>query len=118
MVRIRSKETWTPEMKYIVLALSFILAGCSTKTATETIVDESLKHINEVLDYADNNIADTPDTVFLKEELRACKVQLISCNNSCKAELKAEKNSTAYWKLACSALVSALVFLGYMLIRK
>lgn len=105
-------------MKYIIIALLFVLMGCSTKTPTETIVDESLKHINEVLDYADNNIADTPDTVFLKEELRACKVQLISCNNSCKAELKAEKNSTAYWKLACGALVGALVALFYFFIRK
>lgn len=118
MVRIRSKETWTSEMKYVVLALLFILAGCSTKTATETIVSESVNRIDQVIDYANNNIPDTHDTVFLKEELKACRVSLISCDQSCKAELKAEKNNTAYWKLACGALVGALVFLGYILIRK
>ena len=105
-------------MRYIIIALLFVLMGCSTKTPTETIVSESVNRIDQVIDYANNNIPDTSDTVFLKEELKACRVSLISCDQSCKAELQAEKNNTAYWKLACSALFSALVFLGYMLIRK
>ena len=73
--------------RIIILAITIscilMLSGCSTKTPTETIVSESVKHIDGVLDYAENNIADTPDTVFLKEELKACKVQLISCDKSC-----------------------------------
>lgn len=105
-------------MRYVIIVLLFLLVGCTTKTATETIVSESVKHIDEVLDYAENNIVDTPDTVFLKEELKACKVQLISCDKSCGAELKAEKNNTAYWKLACGALVGAVVALFYFLFRK
>lgn len=105
-------------MKYLIVALLFILSACSTKTATETIVSESVNRIDQVIDYANNNISDTPDTVFLKEELKACRVSLISCDQSCKAELKAEKNNTAYWKLACGALVGALVALFYFFIRK
>jgi hypothetical protein len=105
-------------MKYIIIALLFVLMGCSTKTPTETIVSESVNRIDQVIDYANNNIPDTPDTVFLKEELKACRVSLISCDQSCKAELKAEKNNTAYWKLACGALVGALVALFYFFIRK
>ena len=105
-------------MKYIIIALLFVLMGCSTKTPTETIVSESVNRIDQVIDYANNNIQDTPDTVFLKEELKACRVSLISCDQSCKAELKAEKNNTAYWKLACGALVGALVALFYFFIRK
>lgn len=98
-------------MRYLVLCL--LLIGCATKTPTETIVSESVNRIDQVIDYADANIADTPDTVFLKEELKACRVSLISCDQSCKAELKAEKNNTAYWKLACGALVGLLVALFY-----
>lgn len=105
-------------MRYIIIALLFVLMGCSIKTPTETIVSESVNRIDQVIDYANNNIQDTPDTVFLKEELKACRVSLISCDQSCKAELKAEKNNTAYWKLACGALVSALVALFYFFIRK
>lgn len=105
-------------MKYIIIALLFVLMGCSTKTPTETIVSESVNRIDQVIDYANNNIPDTPDTVFLKEELKACRVSLISCDQSCKAELKAEKNNTAYWKLACGALFGALVALFYFFIRK
>lgn len=104
-------------MKYLIVALLFILSACSTKTPTETIVSESVNRIDQVIDYA-NNIQDTPDTVFLKEGLKACRVSLISCDQSCKAELKAEKNNTAYWKLACGALVGALVALFYFFIRK
>lgn len=105
-------------MKYVIVALLFVLMGCSAKTPTETIVSESVNRIDQVIDYANNNIPDTPDTVFLKEELKACRVSLISCDQSCKAELKAEKNNTAYWKLACGALIGALVALFYFFIRK
>lgn len=104
-------------MKYVLLIL-FILTGCSAKTSTETIVSESIKHIDEVLDYANNNIVDTPDTVFLKEELKACKVQLISCDKSCGAELKAEKNNTAYWKLATLFSISGFLVLLLWILRK
>lgn len=96
-------------MRYIVFALLFVLLGCSTKTSTETIVSESIKHIDEVLDYANNNIADTPDTVFLKEELKACKVQLISCDKSSGAELATCKAETDYWRLATFGLVLLIV---------
>ena len=105
-------------MRYVIIVLLFVLMGCSTKTPTETIVSESVNRIDQVIDYANNNIPDTPDTVFLKEELKACRVSLISCDQSCKAELKAEKNNTAYWKLACGALVGAVVALFYFLFRK
>lgn len=105
-------------MRYIVVALLFLLFGCSTKTPTETIVSESVSRIDQVIDYADANIADTPDTVFLKEELKACRVSLISCDQSCKAELKAEKNNTAYWKLACGALVGFLLIILYAIFKK
>lgn len=105
-------------MKHLIIALLFILAGCSTKTPTETIVSEAVADIDEFLEYADKNIADTPDTVPLKDKLKSCRVSLISCEQSYTAELQAEKNNTAYWKLACGALFGALVFLAYLFIRK
>lgn len=105
-------------MKYIIIALSFVLMGCSTKTPTETIVSESVNRIDQVIDYADANIADTPDTVFLKEELKACRVSLISCDQSCRAEIQKEENNTAYWKLATFFAVSVCIALLVWICRK
>lgn len=105
-------------MRYVIIALLFVLVGCSAKTPTETIVSESVNRIDQVIDYANNNIPDTPDTVFLKEELKACRVSLISCDQSCKAELKAEKNNTAYWKLAAIFATGAFVALLVWTFRK
>lgn len=105
-------------MKYAFISLLFILTGCSAKTSTETIVSESIKHIDEVIDYANNNIIDTPDTVFLKEELKACRVSLISCDQSCRAEIQKEKNNTAYWKLATFFAVSVCIALLVWICRK
>ena len=94
-------------MRYLILCL--LLIGCTTKTPTETIVSESVNHIDQVIDYADANIADTPDTVFLKEELKACRVSLISCEQSYKAELATCKAETDYWRLATFGLVLLIV---------
>ena len=103
-------------MRYLILCL--LLIGCGTKTPTETIVSESVNRIDQVIDYADANIPDTPDTVFLKEELKACRVSLISCDKSCGAELKAEKNNTAYWKLATLFSISGFIVLLLWVLRK
>lgn len=105
-------------MKYLIIALLFVLTGCSTKTPTETIVGEAVADIDEFLEYADKNIADTPDTVPLKNKLKSCRVSLISCEQSYTAELQAEKNNTAYWKLACGALFGALMVVVYLFIRR
>ena len=105
-------------MKKFIVALSFVLTGCSTKTATETIVDEAIKDIDQFIEYVDKNIADTPETVLLKDKVKSCRTTLVSCEQSCDAEIRAEKNNTAYWKLACGSLFGALLVLAYLFIRK
>ena len=96
-------------MRYFIIALLFVLMGCSTKTPTETIVSESVNRIDQVIDYANNNIQDTPDTVFLKEELKACRVSLISCDQSCSAEISTCKAQTDYWRLSTFGLLLLIV---------
>jgi hypothetical protein len=105
-------------MKYLIAVLLVILTGCSAKTATETIVEEAIKDIDQFIEYADKNIADTPETVLLKDKVKSCRTTLVSCEQSCDAEIRAEKNNTAYWKLACGSLFGALLVLVYLFIRK
>lgn len=91
---------------------------CCTKNNVSAVVDNHIKQAEETIDFARNNMDNDPDTLLLINALNSCKIGLEDTKVLCETEIRAEKNSTAYWKLACSALVSALVFLGYMLIRK
>ena len=102
-------------MRYIIIALLFVLMGCSTKTPTETIVGEAIKDIDQFIEYADKNIADTPETKPIKEKLKSCKVSLTSCEQSYKAELATCKAETDYWRLATFGLV--LLILGAIIAK-
>lgn len=58
----------------------FLLAGCSgSVTPVETVTKDAIRDAKQALDYADNNIADTPDTMFLKAHLEACTTALVGC---------------------------------------
>ena len=95
-----------------------LLVGCSKTTPTSAIVEEGIKHVDETIDYADNNIPTTPDTVFLTNALKSCRTSLISCDITCSAEKDTLESNISYWKLACFSLVGLIVFLAYFLFRK
>ena len=94
----------------------FVLCGCA-KDNISAVVDNHIKQAEEVIDFARNNMGDDPDTMLLINALNSCKVGLEDTKYLCKAEVRAEKNNTAYWKLACGVLVGILVALGYLFIR-
>lgn len=94
----------------------FILCGC-TKNNISAVVDSHIKQAEEVIDFARNNMSDDPDTILLINALNSCKVGLEDTKYLCEAEVLAEKNNTAYWKLVCGVLVGILVVLGYFFIR-
>lgn len=95
-----------------------LLAGCATKTPVEQIVSDAVQNVDEMLDYANNNIPETPDTMFLKSGLQACRSDLISCESAYHAEIAAEKNKTSLWQVVSGALVVAIGALLYLLFRK
>lgn len=94
----------------------FVLCGCA-KDNISAVVDSHIKQAEEVIDFARNNMGDDPDTMLLINALNSCKVGLEDTKYLCEAEVRAEKNNTAYWKLACGVLVGILVALGYLFIR-
>lgn len=94
-------------MKKILFAL--LLTGCATQTPTEAIVDEAVKNVDETIDYAENNIVQTPDTAFLMSGLKSCRTNLVSCEQSYKAELATCEANNNYWRLATFGLILLIV---------
>lgn len=61
------------------LIMLFLLAGCSgSVTPVETVTKDAIRDAKQALEYADN-IANTPDTMFLKAHLEACTTALVGC---------------------------------------
>lgn len=108
------------KIKYLILLIvsAVSLNACKSIHPIDSLVDNQVKIIEETIDFAENNMSNDPDTRLLINSLKTCKNGLEDAKFVCKAELKAEKNNTAYWKLACGALVGALVALFYFFIRK
>lgn len=104
-------------MRYIIILL-FLLAGCSTKTPTEAIVSEGVRLVDETIDYAEGNITENADTIFLMNALKSCRSSLISCDVSCGAEKDTLEANLSYWQLVCYSLLGLIGFLVYFLFRK
>lgn len=100
---------------FVVLLL---LTGCSKTTPTSAIVEEGVKHVDETIDYAENNITETTDTVFLTNALKSCRASLVTCGVACEAEKDTLESNISYWQLACLALASVAGLLIYILFRR
>lgn len=62
------------------LIMLFLLAGCSgSVTPVETVTKDAIRDAKQAIKFAENNIADTPDTMFLKAHLEACTTALVGC---------------------------------------
>lgn len=80
-------------MRYILFAL--LLAGCAKEvTPIEEVTVPAIKTVEEALDYAKNNIAETDDTRLLMANLEACHGALVSCEVTGKQALQNEKMQT------------------------
>lgn len=76
---------------FVVLAL----AGCAKNvTPIEEVTTPAIEAIEEALDYAKNNIAETDDTRLLMANLEACHGALVSCETVGKQALQNEKMQT------------------------
>lgn len=87
-----------------LMILAFLLNGCAKTTPTENIIDNHIDHYNEVIDYANNHIEETPDTRYLKCELQNCILTLADVKESHKADLTSCEKDVEYWKLATFGL--------------
>lgn len=75
----------------VVLAL----AGCAKEvTPIEEVTAPAIKTVEEMLDFAKNNIEETEDTRLLVANLEACHGALVSCETVGKQALDNEKLQT------------------------
>ena len=102
----------------ITISCILMLSGCSTKTPVEQIVSDAVQNVDEMLDYAEGNIVENSDTMFLMSGLKACRSDLISCESAYHAEIAAEKNKTSLWQVVSAALVAAIGTLLYLLFKR
>lgn len=107
--------------KWVLIGTIFLLLCClmgCAKKPTQTIVDEHVNHVNEVLDYAKNNFEQTIQVKFLENELENCKTGLVSCGSSYSSEIATCEAKTAYWRLSSTGLLVALCVAIFLLIKR
>lgn len=92
-----------------ILLICFLLSGCAKQKPTENIIDNHIGHIDQVLDYAYNNMEQTKDVVFLEKELEACQLGLDDAKQSYKAEISLCESETDKWKVISFALGMLIV---------
>ncbi len=103
----------------ITISLGYLmLCGCARKTPTQTIIDSHVDHINQVIDYANNNMEQTPEIILLEKELESCVTGLQSVGKTHKTEIATCEAKTDYWRLSSASLVVALIVAIYLLIKR
>ena len=98
----------------VLIGYAMLLSGCA-KTATETIIDNHIDHYSQVIDYANNNMEDTPDTRYLKSELQSCVMTLADVKETHKSNIATCEAETSKWKIISLALF--LVICGAIFAR-
>lgn len=125
MMKINQKTVYNVKKSHIfakiVLICAFFLfilclGGCAKHDPVTTIVDNHVSHIGEVIDYAQNEMEDSPDTRYLLSELKSCQNGLIDAGQSHTAVLATCESNVKYWKLATlfASTVAGLLFLLFI----
>lgn len=89
----------------ILLISTFLLSGCAKQTPTESIIDNHIEHINQVLDYSYNNIEQTQDVIFLEKELEVCQIGMRNTKSAYQAEISTCKAEKKQWQIYAFGLV-------------
>lgn len=118
--RIVKKEIWAFEMKHftILLILTVLLSGCARKDPVETIIDNHVSHIDEVLTYAKNNIEQTADIMMLEGELKSCQMALVDTKETYASQKDGYESKIRYWRLMAASLFVGLLVALFGLIRR
>lgn len=104
-------------MKKLLIASVFLLVGCARTTPVETIADNHIAHINEVLEYTQTNFERNIQIKFLENELEICKGALEDIKQAHLAQISTCKARVDYWKLATLGL-GILLSLGVFVMLK
>lgn len=107
----------------IVLIWTFFLfilclGGCAKRDPVNTIIDNHVSHVAEVIDYAENNMEVSPDTKYLLSELKSCQNGLIDAGQSHNAVLSTCRSDVKYWKMSTLFASTIAGLLLLLLIRR
>lgn len=114
------EKIWAYKMKRFTILLIFtvLLSGCVSKDPVDNIVDNHSSHIDDVLDYAYNNINQTSDVMFLEDELKSCQLALMDVKESHHSVVDGYEAKISYWRLMVVSLGVAILLLVGILIKR
>lgn len=101
-----------------IILLIFCLMGCARKDPVETIVDNHIDHITDVLNYTNTNFEQTIEIKFLESELQSCMVSLDDVKQAHLSVVSTEKSKTKYWQLATFGLFIMLCGAIFAIIKR
>lgn len=103
-------------MKQAVFALLILLTGCAKQPDPVTAINDQLQQdVSELLDYANNNMGDDPDTVLLKTGLKDCAARADAATKQHETSMQACEARTEKAKAERNTL--ALVLIGIVLLK-
>ena len=89
-----------------------LLAGCASKSTPITdVVSPAIKNVDEMLDYAENNISVNDDTKFLMAGLESCRASLVSCETvgNQSIELKEQQVKNLELMIIVAAVIAFII---------
>lgn len=82
----------------VLLVLVFLLNGCARKDPVESMVDNHINHIENVLEYANNNFEQTQPIQFLENELESCMIVLGDIKEAYYMKMDNCESKINYWR--------------------
>ena len=102
-------------MKWFAIFLILVLGGCASKDPVETVVDNHIDHITDVLNHSYNNFEQTTEIKFLESELEACIVALDDVRQLHNQQISTLETEVEYWKLMVCLMC---VILGVLIVLR
>ena len=102
----------------ILMISTLLISGCARKEPVETIVDNHIDHITDVLNYTNTNFEQTIEIKFLENELESCMVALDDVKQAHLSVISTLEAKTAYWKLATFGLFLLLCGAIFAIIKR
>lgn len=106
-------------MKYAIIALSLILAGCASKPDPVTDINDNIQQgVSELVDYANNNMDMDADKKLLLEGAKNCAAKAETLTKACQAQISQCQSEVSKAKTQRNALALVLVILAGLFVAR
>ena len=110
--------SWTILSWVALIFLIMLLCGCSPKTPVSDINNDIQQGVNELVDYANNNMVIDSDKKLLIEGAKTCAAKANAMEKTCNESLRAYKAEASGWKLATTLMSIIAGLLGFLWFKK